>query len=305
MLDCLVVGAGPVGLTAALYLRRFRRTIHVVDSGTSRAALIPASHNIPFFARGVPGTEILEREREHARLYGIVPEKGEVTHLDRLQDGFAVTVRGDGHEDRVVAARTVLLATGGRDVEPDLPDAAEAVRAGLIRYCPICDGSESADLRIGVLGRGGGGLGEAQFLRRTYCDDVTLLAVGAEPRLDAEGREALRADGIECASDPVAALERDDGGVRVTTSSGDMLHFDAIYSALGVDYRSSLAVALGAEHDAKGKLVVDGHGRTSVHGLYAAGDVASGLDQIVVGMGQAARAATHIHNHGEGGLAED
>ena len=91
-------------------------------------------------------------------------------------------------------------------------------------------------------------------------------------------------------------------GNRITalrTGSGQEHRFEVLYSALGLRLRSELAVALGAEHDEAGALIVDGHNRTTVDGLYAAGGVVRGLDQIVVAMGHAAVAATDIHNRCE------
>jgi thioredoxin reductase (NADPH) len=87
-----------------------------------------------------------------------------------------------------------------------------------------------------------------------------------------------------------------DGGIEAVTADGTRHRFDTIYAALGLHVRSELARALGAERDAGGALVVDVHNRTTVPGLYAAGDVARGLNQIVVAMGHAAQAATDIHN---------
>ncbi|MEX6506589.1 NAD(P)/FAD-dependent oxidoreductase [Jiella sp. M17.18] len=308
-LDCLVIGGGPVGLTAALYLQRFRRSVLVVDAGASRARWIPESHNIPFFARGIAGPEILSREREHASRYGVRTLAGNVTALERTADGFAATVAaadgvaadgaaGDAGPRRILS-RKILLATGARDVEPDLPDIASAVHDGLVRYCPICDGYESIGKRVAVIGRGDRGVGEALFIRRTYCRDVTLLSLGSRLELSDDDARELRERGVSVVTAPVARLDRDEAGVRVLPRDGEALSFDILYAALGITYRSDLALDLGAACDDRKALIVDAHAQTSVEGLYAAGDVVTGLDQIVVGMGQAALAATHIHNRCE------
>jgi thioredoxin reductase (NADPH) len=301
-LDCLIVGGGPAGLTAAVYLARFKRRFLVVDGGEPRAAWIPVSHNIPFFGEGIPGPEILARQREHAERYGARILAGRVAAIERREGGFVATTEPtDGGAPRRIRARRVLLATGAVDVEPDLPDLPDAVRRGLVRYCPICDGYESRDRRIAVIGHGARGAGEAGFIARTYSDDVTLLTLGRPmDDLPPEEREHLRSLGVKIVDQPVAALDVRDGRIAaLRTGGGQELRFEVLYSALGLHYRTELARALGARHDGGGALLVDGHNQTSVKGLYAAGDLARGLDQIVVAMGHAATAATRIHNRCE------
>ncbi|WP_270938639.1 NAD(P)/FAD-dependent oxidoreductase [Falsiroseomonas oryzae] len=290
-LDALVVGGGPAGLTAALYLARFRRRVMVADAGQPRAAWIPASHNIPFFADGIPGPEILARQREHLSRYR-VPVIGRIVALARQGRGFVATPEAGPP----IRARHVLLATGAVDVEPDLPDLPDAVRRGLVRYCPVCDGFESRDRRIAVIGHGAQGAAEALFLARSYAEDVTLLTLGRPMEMDDAMRARLARHRVRVVERPVVGLDERDGRISALRLDGEELRFDILYSALGLRYRTQLAEALGADRDAKGALRVDEGMQTSVPCLYAAGDVVAGLDQIVVGMGHAAIAATRIHN---------
>ncbi|MEH6720005.1 MAG: NAD(P)/FAD-dependent oxidoreductase [Aurantimonas endophytica] len=299
IVDCLIVGGGPSGLTAALYLKRFRRSVLVVDGGESRAAWIPESHNIPFFSHGISGKEILAREREHAARYDVVAETGRVSVVRKSEGGFLATVDSPDGGSRQVAARRVVLATGAVDVEPDLPNVPDAVRRGLVRYCPICDGYEAIGKRVAVIARGDHGVGEAIFIRRTYSDDVTLLTLGEQLDLEPGQAEDLREKGVTIVADPVVGLENKGDAIGAMRTAEQELRFDILYSALGLRYRSELGLALGARHDERNALWVDEHCQTSVKGLYAIGDVVIGLDQIVVGMGQAAFAATHIHNRCE------
>jgi thioredoxin reductase (NADPH) len=306
LLDCLIVGGGPAGMTAALYLARFRRRFLIVDSGAPRAAWIPDSHNIPFFAAGIPGPDILALQREHLGRYGAGLLAGTVAALDRRSDRFTATLEETGGGTRRIAARRVLLATGAVDVEPELPDLPDAVRRGLVRYCPICDGYESRDRRIAVIGHGDRGLGEAAFIARTYSDDVTLLTLGRRLDLDPARRGRAERHRIRIVEEPIAALDiRGDRIAALRTGGGTELRFDVLYSALGLRYRTGLARALDARHDAAGALVVDGHNQTTIAGLYAAGDIVRGLDQIVVAMGHAAIAATRIHNRCDLPLEEE
>jgi thioredoxin reductase (NADPH) len=301
-LDCLIVGGGPAGLTAALYLARFGRRFMIVDGGDSRASWIPTSHNIPVFADGISGKDILARQREHVAQYGAEVVRGTVTALRKAEGSFAARIDegDDGAVPHEVRARRVLLATGADDVEPDLPDLPDAIRRGLVRYCPICDGYEAKGKRIAVIGYGDRGLGEAVFVARTYSHDVTLLTLGQGMDLDASERNRVEEHAIKVVHEPVIGL--DIVGDRITvlrTASGEEHRFEVLYSALGLKLRSELALGLRAAHDETGALIVDDHNRTTVPGLYAAGGVVRGLDQVVVAMGHGAIAATDIHNRCE------
>ncbi|APX88170.1 pyridine nucleotide-disulfide oxidoreductase [Methylorubrum extorquens] len=299
-LDCIVVGGGPAGLTAALYIARFERRFLLVDAGDSRANWIPTSHNIPVFADGISGREILARQREHVARYGAQAITGTVTGLLKAGNGFMAIVEDGNGPAREVRARRVLLASGADDVEPDLPDLPDAVRRGLVRYCPICDGYEARGKRIAVIGHGDRGLREAVFVARTYSRDVTLLTLGQGMDLDVGERERVEKHGIKVVHEPVTGLDTEDDRITVLrTASGEEHRFEVLYSALGLKLRSELALGLGAEHDETGALTVDEHNRTTVPGLYAAGGVVRGLDQVVVAMGHGAVAATNIHNRCE------
>jgi thioredoxin reductase (NADPH) len=291
--DCLVVGAGPAGLTAATYLRRFHRRVVVVDGGSSRALWIDRSYNYPGFPEGISGAELLQRlRRQLAAVQGTVTE-AEVTSLER--DAASGVFRA-GVGRRVVRARTVLLATGVVDGVPPLPGIEAVRRRGLLRQCPICDGHEHSGQRIAVVGpsaRDAHALREAAFLRR-YSDDVTVVGIEAcQP--EAVAREPV-APGVRVRTQPLARLSTRSAQVALQFADGDVVTVDALYAALGVQPRTALALALGARCDDVGNLEVDDHARTSVPDLYAAGDVTSGLDQIVVGQAQGAIAATAIHN---------
>jgi thioredoxin reductase (NADPH) len=263
--DAVVVGAGPAGLTAAIYLARFRRRVLVLGAGRSRASWIPESHNTPGFPDGVGGPEFLERLTEQAAQFGVEMLEARAEELARVGPVFKVSGPPD------IEASAVLMATGVLDRVPNLPGLEAAVRRSVVRMCPICDAYEAIGERIAVLGDGGNAEREAAFLR-TYSDEVTLIA--------------------EQAGD----LEFTQAAVKWTSADGAQKTFDRLYLALGCEPQSALAAACGARCDASGNLVVDGHQMTSVDGLFAAGDVVRGLNQIAVAAGEAAIAATAIHN---------
>ena len=286
--EVLIVGAGPAGLTAATYLARFMRRVLVADGGAPRACWIPVSHNMPGFPAGITGEAILSRMRDQAAEYGAVIEAGRVEGLERDGDGFSAQVNG-----RTVRARAVLLATGVVDHHPDLPGVERAIERALVRICPICDGYEARDRAVAIIGDDDMGVREAAFLR-TYSDRVTLIHIGAAGALTR--RDDLVRLGVDLVEAPIDNVELKGDRVTALSWGGTFRTFDLVYSALGTTPNAGLAEALGARTDEDGRMLVDLHQATSVPGLYAAGDVVRGLNQIAVATAEAAVAATAIHN---------
>jgi thioredoxin reductase (NADPH) len=170
----------------------------------------------------------------------------------------------------------------------------DALARGLVRYCPICDGYEVTDKKVGVIGSDSHGVAEALFLR-SFTADLTLIAPDKALRLKPEDFEKLKAAGIQCVDGPAQAVAIPDGGIVVDTAEGHHT-FDTIYPALGSDTHTQLAEMAGAELSGDACILVDRHMRATVPGLYAAGDVVIGLDQISHSMGQGGVAATTIRN---------
>ncbi|MBC6981007.1 NAD(P)/FAD-dependent oxidoreductase [Caulobacter sp. 17J80-11] len=289
-LDCVVIGAGPAGLSAAVYLARFRRRFVLVHDGSSRAAWIPRTRNLPGYPDGIEGPDLLAGIAAQARRHGAELREARVETLEIVEGGFAV-----GLDGATLHARTVLLATGVKDAEPDLPDVFGAVQRGLIRICPICDAFEAVDSRVGVIGAGEKGAREALFLK-TYTDKLTLLHVGAPANLKPEHRACLAERRITVIDTPIDAVELEGDRIVAFSSAGHRHVFDTVYSALGATPQSLLAEKVGARTNREGCLEVDAHQQTSVSGLYAAGDLVKGLNQIVVAMADAVIASTAIHN---------
>ncbi len=291
-LDCLIIGGGPAGLTAAIYLARFHLDILVVDAGKSRAAWIPCTCNHAGFPDGISGKELLQRMRDQAQKYGAKIETSRVTKLEHCGDGLFAAEWGSGKQQ----ARSVLLATGVTNRRPpmdeDLHD--EALSRGLIRYCPICDGFEVTDKRVGVIGGDSHGVAEALFLR-SFTADVTLIAPDAALTLSDEDQQKLKAAGIKCVDGPAQAVAVDQKCIVVDTAEGHHA-FDSVYPALGSDTHTGLAEMVGAALSEDDCIKVDDHQRCNVAGLYAAGDVVIGLDQISHAMGEGGVAATTIRN---------
>lgn len=289
--DCLIVGAGPAGLTASIYLARFHLSVLNIDAGKSRAALIPLTRNHAGFPEGISGMDLLARMREQACTFGAMLREDVVTELHRSSEGFTVQLQCE-----TLRARTVLLATGVVNRRPPMIEDIchdQALASGLLRYCPICDGYEVTDKRVAVMGSGKRGCEEALFLR-SYSADITLVAPDQSHDLDKDQRSQLESAGIRIVG-PCSTIRLTGNQVELVIQDRTE-RFDTLYPALGSDIRSELAGQVGAKRRDDGCLTVDAHQRTDVSGLYAAGDVVLGLDQISHAMGEGGVAATTIRN---------
>jgi thioredoxin reductase (NADPH) len=298
--DTLIIGGGPAGLTAAIYLRRFTRDVALVDKGRSRLRLIPLSHNYPGFPDGVPGHLLLDNLQAQLECCGGSVMCGEVASL-RLEDGVFVAgyVADDAQpeaEPTEIRALTVLMATGVTDVGLPIENWREAVACGAVRLCPVCDGFDVMDKKIAVATAERNAVAHAIFMRTFSCD-VTLFERCTPSALDDEDRRQLDAANVRYVESPLKGVTLDEAMKPVLhTEAGDDYPCDVFYPMLGETARSELAAGLGAKTAQCEELVVDVHQCTTVPGLYAIGDVVRGLNQIAVAVGQAAVAATRIHN---------
>jgi thioredoxin reductase (NADPH) len=231
--------------------------------------------------------------RSQACKHGAKVQTEFVTKLERDEEsGLYTATWGSGSAE----ARSVLIATGVTNRRPPMDEKLhdEALSRGLVRYCPICDGYEVTDKRVGVIGSDSRGVAEAIFIR-SYTADVTLIAPDKALRLRPEDSQKLKDAGIECVDGPAQAVAIDSNCIVVDTAEGHYA-FDSIYPALGSDTHTQLAEMVGAELSKDDCVRVDSHQRTSVPGFYAAGDVVIGLDQISHAMGEGGVAATTIRN---------
>ena len=288
-IDVAVVGGGPAGLTAATYLGRFLRSCLVIDTGDSRARWIPESNNCPGFPHGVSGIELLRRMKAQAIEFGARFEAAEVRSVSgngNRQDGFLLA---DG--TRSWRARCVILATGLADKLPDVPWVADAVACGALRLCSVCDAYEARDACIGVYGPARD-IGAHGVFLRAYSQRVYLLP--SDGAVDGEDLRAAADAGVHRLA-PGGRLEFDGQRCRYASPDGTAVVFDSIYPYLGSLTGTRFAAATGAALSDTGEIIVDRHQMTGVPGLFAIGDVVSGLNQISVAVGQAAIAATRAH----------
>lgn len=285
-IEVAVVGGGPAGLTAATYLRRFHRGCVLFDAGDSRARRIPQSHNCPGFPDGVSGPDLLKRMTAQALEAGVRVERGRVDAVIRDAEGFFLAAG-----DRRWHARAVILAVGVIDVLPEVDWAEQAIACGALRLCAICDAFEATDLRIGVYGPRAAVTTHARFLR-TYSAYLTLMPTDeafdeVHPPPCQDSTVSVFAPGGELLFDGARCQYRATDGTAVT--------LDTVYPFLGTQDPHPLVVSASACPDEPGETVVDAHQMTRVPGLYAIGDMVSGLNQISVAVGQAAIAANDLH----------
>jgi thioredoxin reductase (NADPH) len=284
--EVLIVGGGPAGLMAAIYLARFRRDVRIVDAGASRAALIPRSHNLPGFPQGMPGRDLLALMQKQVADLGVPLMRGEVTSLERNDRGLLARYGG-----QQIAAQRVIMACGIVDKHVPFPDWVDAVADGLLRYCPVCDAYEAINRKIAVLGPLDHAGPKAVFLR-TYSADVFLIPTD-------DGGSSMRGRLAEAGvriTPPLHRLRRTESAMEASFVDGSADHFEMIYPAMGADVRSEPLLRLGAKHTPEGLLVVESKQQSSVPHVYGIGDLVTDLHQISVAFGHAAVAACHAHH---------
>ncbi len=290
--DCLVIGGGPGGMTAAIYLARMNRKTLLVDGGRSRARLIPRSYNHPGFPGGVKGRDLLGRMREQMRELGVQTSDAEVTALEKTQEGF-FQIEVDG---RRVLGQNVIFAAGLEDNLPPLEDASELVSSGYLRICPICDGYEIANRPVAVIGSTPRAIAEARFLK-TFSTTITIVTFGETPDWDEEGAASLREEEIGLIAQPLLRFSKTSTGeVDLQFEGGSRLEGVVLYTALGVRPRSQVAARLGVLLEEDGRIRTGTHQETNIDGFFAAGDVVTGLNQLGVAMAHGEIAAVAVHN---------
>jgi thioredoxin reductase len=283
--DVAIVGGWAAGLSAALVLGRARRRVVVIDAGAPRNA--PAAHMQGFLSRdGTPPADLLREARDEVRRYGV-----EIVE-DRVVDatpGFALRLVGG----RSIEARQVLLATGAMDELPDIAGARDRWGRDFL-HCPYCHGWEVRDQAIGVLGTGPESVAHAHLLRQ-WTDDVILFT--HTHRVSPGERAALGARGIAVVDGTVERLVVTDDRLRAAQlADGHIVQRDALFIRPTVRaHPDGPAAALGCELLAGGLVRTDADGRTSVPGVWAAGNATNPRAQVITAAGEGSAVAIAIN----------
>lgn len=283
--DVVIVGGGAAGLSAAIVLGRARRRVAVIDAGAPRNA--PAAHMQGYLSRdGMPPGDLLAAGRAEVTGYGVKIIEDAVVHVEPR---FSVRL-GKG---QVLAARRVLVATGVRDGIPDIPGVRERWGRDLL-HCPYCHGWEVRDQPLGVLGSNPGSILHAQLVRQ-WSDDVVYFANTQEPT--ATEAAELDARGIRVTHGDVARLVvENDRLTGVELADGQVIPRAAVFVRPVITPQpDNLLAALGCELDSTDFAVVDATGRTSVPGVWGAGNAVDPRAQVITAAGAGSAAAIAIN----------
>lgn len=287
--DTIIVGGGPAGLSAAVYLARYNRRVLVFDTGHGRSTHHQVNHNYLGFPDGIPTVDLRKLGQEQLARY---PGARVVHHLITQVEGSAeegFTVRAQGHAWR---ARTLLLATGVLDHFPHFPGWESYVGRSMF-WCITCDGYENRGRRILVVGHTDAAAGEAMQLH-SLTEHVQLLTNSRADDISDTFRARLERAGIPVIHDRIAEPEGEDGQLTaIRTRGGLRLELDALFSIQGATPETTLAKQLGLRLAESGYVVVDTEQKTSVAGVYAAGDLtALHSHQVTAAVHEGAQAAS-------------
>jgi thioredoxin reductase len=279
--DVAIVGGGPAGLAAALILGRMRRRVLLLDADDPAHAPSEGVHGL-FGHDGTPPLELRRIAREQLRPYDSVTVRMVAAEAVRQTPG-GFSVLADGEEE---SAGVLLLCTGVGYELPLIEGAAEAWARGVF-HCPYCHGWEVRDRPLAAYGADAAGLA---LLLTSLSDDVVMLTNG-NSNLEPDDASELDAAGVVIRDDPVVRLESEDGRLaRIRFADGSSDDRAGLFFAPKFT-PSPLPAQLGCELDETGSMVIDEDGRTSVPGVFAAGDATVGKAAVVLAAAAGSRAA--------------
>ena len=293
--DCIIIGAGPAGLSASLFLARYLRRTLTFHHNSPRNQY---AHGIHGFLghHGIPPRELLARGRDEVTAHGGLIIEACVNDVEQVApDHFRVFTGAEGAEPRTFESRRLLLATGLRDLTPDCPGFREFYGSS-VHHCPDCDGYEVRDKRVAVLAHDKNAAAFTAHLL-TWTTQLTLLTDQRE--ISSDDQEKLARLNIPVRTESVVGLEGDKSNGqlhRVVFREGEPLECDALFFNLGTKLATNFHETLGCRLDPECDLVwVDESQQTSVQGVYAAGDMTPFSQLAVVAAAEGAMAAIHIH----------
>ena len=287
--DVVIIGGGAAGLSAALVLGRARRTVLVVDAGAPRNG--PAAHMQGFLSRdGLRPADLLAAGRAEVAGYGGQVVTDTVTGVTASAGtGFAVNLAACGQ----VLARRLLVATGLRDEIPDIPGLRERWGRDVL-HCPYCHGWEVRDQQLGVIADGSPETVRYTHIVRQWTDDLLVFVpAGNLTEAQRQGLAARRVGIVEAGVDRV--LVKDDRLTGVKLADGEVIRRDALFVPPRFVPNDALLAALGADLTRDGWVITSPDGRTSVPGVWAAGNVTNPRAQVITAAGEGSAAAISIN----------
>ena len=293
--DVAVVGGGPAGLTASIWLARYLHSVVLIDSGDPRNWETRGVNGFLGLPRIEP-PELRALGREECRTYGVTLLDDIVSGAHKVDDDeFRLTMLSGAE----TWARRVLLAIGIRDIWPEIPGFAHTFGQNA-HVCPDCDGYEARGKKVVVIGNGRRAVGMALNLS-TWTHDLIICTNGEPPKLDLpEYCQKLDALNIPVLSDPIERVICEGGAIHsIELRGGMLLDANKIFLAIGQfpadDAGTMLSLQLGCERDDEGHVIIDEHYHTSVYNVFAAGDIVPGPQLAIAAASDGAIAALAIH----------
>ena len=272
--NVIIIGGGPAGVSAALYLARANIKTAIVENGPGALARAHKIEN--FYGIAASGIKLYAEGLEQARSLGVDIIQDEVLAVE-YYDSFVLTLK---HAAEPLPAPALILATGTKNVTLNLPGLVELEGKG-ISYCAVCDGFFFRKKKLAVLGHGAFALHEAEYLRHIAAE-VTVLTNGQDD-------SAAKAAGFPTLTTPVTAVTGSERLEAVHFADGSELEVSGLFIALGTADSTDMARKLGAQLDGR-FIKVDADGATNIPGLFAAGDCIGGLKQVPKAVHDGARA---------------
>jgi len=287
--EVAIVGGGPAGLSAGLYATRLGHDTVVIDRGGGRAAMMLDTHNVIGVTEDVSGNEFLGTATEQVEEYGGDVLRDLVTEIERTDDG-RFHLRGNSAD---VLADRVVLGVGFSDERPEPP----LPRTGKgLHYCLHCDAYMFIDEPVYVMGTGESAAHVAMIMLN-FTDEVDILTRGDDIEWSDETQRLVEAHPVDVIQEDITGMNKGDDGwlESFEFEDGALREYKGGFALYGSNYNTDLAESLGCELNDDGTIVVDDHGRTSVDGVYAVGDITPGHNQVPVAMGKGAKAGLAIH----------
>ena len=279
MYDAIVIGAGPAGISASLYIKRAGLSPLVLYNDKSEVEKAHKIDNYYGFPEGIEGPELFQRGIDQARNLGIDVKQEETVDI-KYEDNFKVTTVKDTYE-----AKSVLIATGNTRKKVNIENFEKFDGKG-ISYCAICDGFFYRNKKVAVLGSGDYALSEASDLEN-LASELTILTNGEE--LKSETKYTVN-------NKKIKSIDGDEKIKSITFEDGSKLDIDGLFIALGVAGGLDFAKKLGILTE-NNNILVNENMETNIKGVYAAGNITGGLLQVSKAVSDGAKAGISIINY--------
>lgn len=274
--ECLIIGGGPAGLSAALQMARYNRCVALFDNGKGRSTWSQVNHNYLGFPGGIEARQLRELGRQQLAEYPhvtIIDHK--ISQMEQTGAGFIASGQAGTWQ-----GRSVIICTGVLDHYPHFAGWEEYVGRSMF-WCITCDGYETRGKRVVILGEANEAASEAMQMLR-FTNQITVLTGSHDCQIDEKFSRRLAKNHIPLICDKLDSVEGHDGMIEaICTQSGQRIALDRLFSVQGATPETALAADLGVKLNERGYILADLEQNTNVKGVFAAGDVTRNFDQQV------------------------